>query len=186
MNLYRYLDCARYEWYGIEVGANTRDHFSQWRQNCTWGGQIDCKFTTYDLTIYLSSYFYNFLLQDFCAYSQSQRFEPNFVKSKNFLICKIHWVSHICKHCKWLNILEQDYSDEDHVFSLTTPQVTKNEKKMPYGSKDAKKFKEWGIVTDEPDEDCNKFSSDGKVLQMTVRMGDTKLADGHTSSTLLS
>lgn len=79
-----------------------------------------------------------------------------------------------------MNILEQDYSDEDHVFvfnNATTHQ--KQEEESLSATKMPKSSKEWGIVTDELDEDCNKVhSSDGKVLKMTVRMGDAKFANG--------
>jgi hypothetical protein len=79
-----------------------------------------------------------------------------------------------------MNILEQDYSDEDHVFvfnNATTHQ--KQEEEALSATKMPKSSKEWGIVTDELDEDCNKVhSSDGKVLKMTVRMGDAKFANG--------
>jgi hypothetical protein len=66
-------------------------------------------------------------------------------------------VTHFANSCKWLNILEQDYSDEDHVFvfdNTTTHQ--KREEDALLAAKMPKSSKEWGIVTDEPDEDCNK------------------------------
>ena len=79
-----------------------------------------------------------------------------------------------------MNILEQDYSDEDHVFvfnKATTHQ--KREEDALSATKMLKSSKEWGIMTDELDEDCNKVhGSDGKVLKMTVCMGDAKFANG--------
>jgi hypothetical protein len=73
-----------------------------------------------------------------------------------------------------MNILKQDYSDEVHA---TTHQ--KQEEEALSATKIPESSKEWGIVTNELDEDCNKVhSSDGKVLKMTVHMGDTKFADG--------
>jgi hypothetical protein len=79
-----------------------------------------------------------------------------------------------------MNILKQDYSDEDHVFvfdNTTTHQ--KQEEEALSATKMPKSSKEWGIVIDELNKDCNKVhGSDGKVLKMTVCMGNTKFANG--------
>jgi len=63
---------------------------------------------------------------------------------------------------------------------LTIPQLTKQNEKKPYQQQRCQKSsKEWGIVTNKLDKDCNKVhSSDGKVLQMTVHMGDAKFTNG--------
>jgi hypothetical protein len=71
-----------------------------------------------------------------------------------------------------MDILDKDYLDEDHVLIFDNASThLKCEEDALSATKMPKNTKEWGITTNELDEDCNTVHGpDGKVLKMCVRM----------------
>jgi hypothetical protein len=87
-----------------------------------------------------------------------------------------------------MNILHKDYKDEDHVlvFDNATTYLKREEdalsaSKMPKNT--PTEGKNWGVMVDELDEDCNMVHGhDGKVQKMRVNMHNTRFADGSPQS----
>jgi hypothetical protein len=76
-----------------------------------------------------------------------------------------------------MDILKKDYPDEDHVFIFDN--ATTHFKRKLSATKMLKNAKEWGITTNEFDENCNPiYGSDGKILKMWVHMDNAKFANG--------